>query len=117
MNAWGAYMISAVALLLILSPALASTSLAAREGADIRNVAGVGAILSSVRPGVTALFSFGESAYGDPISANGHTLSCSYGSGTVQLLTTADVSGVTLSPAVQYRAYVDGGVVVVVRAV
>lgn len=109
-------MLSAVALLLFLSPALASASRDAREGADLRNVDGVRAVLSALQPGVTVRFSFGDSAPGDPISTHGHELSSYYGSGSLVASTPAELSNETLRPAVPYMAYISQGVVVVVQA-
>lgn len=115
LNAWGVYMVAALALLLVLSPALTSATRDAREGADLRYLEGVRAVLDSLRPGVTASFSFGASPAGDPVLAGGHTLASSYGSGVVEVRSEASLPNMTLRPATLYVAGVSGGRIVVVQ--
>ncbi|MDE1858415.1 MAG: hypothetical protein KGI26_05060 [Thaumarchaeota archaeon] len=115
LNAWGTYMLAALALLVVLSPALSSASRDAREASDLRYLEGVRAVLDSLRPGVAASFSFGVSAAGDPISAGGHTLASSYGSGAVEVHSEALLPNMTLRPATPYLASVSGGQIVVVQ--
>lgn len=104
-------MLAALALLLFFSPALVSASRDSREGVDLRNIDGVRAVLSSLRPGVVARFSFGTSA-NDPITVRGHEITCSYGAGSVEVYSSA-AADATLLPSVTYLAYISGGAVVI----
>lgn len=106
-------MVAALALLLLLSPALSTTLKDTREGVDLRNVDGVRAVLSSLQPGVSAAFSFGASASSDPITIRGDDISSSYGSGVVQALCRCALPDETLFPLVTYNAHIAGGSVVV----
>jgi hypothetical protein len=116
LNSWGTYMVAAVALLLMLSPALAGATRDSREGADLRNLDGVREVLSTLQPGVSLLFSFGAWPGSDPLSISGYTLSCSYGGGTIELTSARLLPDITLYPGVQYLAYLGAGEVTVVQA-
>ncbi|MDG7011312.1 MAG: hypothetical protein JRN57_04245 [Nitrososphaerota archaeon] len=116
LNSWGLYIVAAFALLLVLSPALSAVSSDSREGADLRSLDGVSAVLSALRPGVSARFSFGTSPAGDPILIGEHSLVCSYGSGLVETHTVAELPDETIYPTVAYLAYVSGDRVAVVPA-
>lgn len=115
LNSWGAYMMAAMALLLMLSPTLAAATKGSREGADLRNLDGVHEVLSVLQPGVTLRFSFGGWPGSDPLSMSGDTISCSYGDGTIGLTTPRALPNMTLYPTVQYVAYLSGGEVKVVQ--
>lgn len=114
LNSWGIYFAGAAALLLLMSPVIASASKDSREGVDLRNVEGVHAVLASLTPGVSVRFQYGVSASDDPIVTQGHQLRSSYGGGVVEMYSAAALSNETLLPRVTYRAYLGGGEVVVV---
>ena len=113
LNSWGTYLVASLALLLLISPALAAASRGSREGVDLRNTEGVGAVLSSLTPGVSVRFSFGSSASADPIVTQGHELLCSYGDGQVEIRTATLLANATLRPTTLYLAYVSNGAVVI----
>ncbi len=108
LNSWGLYLIASAALLLVLSPLLFGTAGAAREGADWRNADGVRAVLDNLRPGTAVRFSYGMSGT-DAIHLRGGLISCDYGGGTVSLRSRWALPDVTLLPAVEYTARVNGG--------
>ena len=117
LNSWGVYLLASAALLLVLSPPLASAFQYSREGSDLRSVDGVRAVLSSLQEGVSVQFSFGESTWPDPVAIGGHTVACSYGGGEVSAHTPVLLSNATLRPDVVYTASMIGGEIEVSEAV
>jgi hypothetical protein len=100
-------------LVLLLTPELTGVARASRDSADWRNVDGVRAAIDSLRPGVTALFAFGEGGAADDIRLSGHQISCSDGNGTISMPVTWALPNDTLSPSLQYRLSLADGVLVV----
>ncbi|MDG6985188.1 MAG: hypothetical protein JRM73_00380 [Nitrososphaerota archaeon] len=115
LDSWGVYLVAAAALVLMLSPSLAATAKASREGADLRYLEGVRAVLASLRPGVGVEFSFGGWPPSDPITMDGNALTCSYGGGALELNSSRALPGMTLYPGVLYLAQLSSGAVEVTR--
>lgn len=108
LNAWGVYLVASLALIGLLSPALAGTASRAREGADYREVDGVRAVLDGLRPGLAVSFSFGASTDVDPILLGGHTISSSYGGGNISAPSRWLLPGTELFPTVHYLLALEG---------
>lgn len=117
LTSWGVYLAASLALLALLSPALASAVHVSREGADLREVEGVRAVLSSLAPGMTVTFSFGSVPGADPVTLAGRSITCSYGPGRVSAASRWTLPTITLLPGVRYSARLGGGTVKVTGAV
>ena len=113
LTSWGLYIFASVALVLLLSPDLQGVAKDAREGADWRNVDGIGAIINSLRPGVTLLFAYGQSGAPDAVRLGGHLVSCSDGNRTISMPVLWALPNVTLYPSSQYRFSLASGMVTV----
>lgn len=69
------------------------------------------AAIDGLRPGVTLSLSFGASSAGDPILLSGHTISCSYGRGSISAPSRWLLPSIELFPTVRYSLGLDGSVV------
>jgi hypothetical protein len=108
---------AALAMILVLSPALTSAAKDSREGADWRILDGVRSVLDSLRPGFMAFLTFGVSGSSDSIHIGGHQISISYGSGSILLGSKWILANATLLPGVAYRVWLANGMAQVAKAV
>jgi hypothetical protein len=113
LNSWGLYIFASVALVLLFTPQLEGVAKDARESADWRNVDGVRAVIDSLRPGITTLFSYGPSNAPDDVRIAGHLVSCPDGNGSISMPVKWVLPNVTLFPSVQYRLTLVFGTVTV----
>jgi len=113
LNSWGVYIISAVALVLVLTPQLTALGRASRESADWRYLDGVRMMIDSLGPGIVVNLTSPSGLAPDPVSLDGHQLSTSYGDGTLVFNTKWALPSVTISPSSQYRLTLSRGDVVV----
>jgi hypothetical protein len=109
MNAWGVYLIASVALVAAFTPRLIGTTQDSREGIDYRMADGISSLLDSLRPGIVLTFSFGAWSTADSAHLSGHLVSLQDGNLTVTMRTRFSLPNATLSPGVQYRAWLEGG--------
>lgn len=117
LDSWGVYAFASVALVLLLTPQLAGVVRLSREGADLRDLDGAGAVIDSLSPGITMVFAFGAPHLSDSLQLGGHAVSCSDGQGTVSVPVRWALPNFTLSPAVQYRLSLVKGTVMVSQVV
>jgi hypothetical protein len=115
MNSWGIYVVSAVALVLVLTPQLSGLVRYARESADLRYMDGVQAAVDALQPGVIVRIGPAPSFAPDPIIFGGRSLSSNCGSSTLVVSTDYPLSNATLSPASDYVLSLLNGVVVVTQ--
>ena len=115
LNSWGVYIVSAVAIVLMLTPQLTALARASRESADWRYLDGVRTMLDSLEPGVAVNLTSPPGFAPDPVHLGGHQMSTSYGTGTLVFNTTWALPSITISPSSNYRLCLCGGEVVVTR--
>jgi hypothetical protein len=108
---------AALAMTLVLSPALTSAAKDSRQGADWRILDGVRSVLDSLRPGFTAFLIFGAPGTSDSIHLGGHRISISYGGGSILQGSKWTLVNATLLPGVAYRVWLAGGIAQVANAV
>jgi hypothetical protein len=108
---------AALAIILVLSPALTSAVKDSREGADWRTLDGVRSVIDSLHPGFTAFLTFGVSGSSDSIQMDGHQISISYGSGSILQGSSWALANATLLPGTSYRVWLANGMVQVAKAV
>jgi hypothetical protein len=108
---------AALAMILVLSPALTSAVKDSRQGADWRVLDGVRSVLDSLRPGFMAFLTFGVSGSSDSMQMGGHRISISYGSGSILQGSKWNLANATLLPGVAYQVWLAGGTVQVAKAV
>lgn len=113
MNSWGLYLISAVALVLMLTPQLTALAADSRESSDWRYMDGIREVLNSIQPGVSLNLSLVSPMAQDEIRLSGHRLSCDYGSGTLTMVTDLPLSDAILSPNSRYVLWLSGGTIMV----
>lgn len=117
MNSWGTYLFAAGVLVLLFTPALGRVVTDSREGADLRNLDGLRAVIDALSPGTVAHFSYGVAQVSDSIRLGGRMVACSYGNGTLSEGVTWLLPGATLLPSVQYSLSLVQGAVTVTRDV
>ncbi len=117
LNSWGLYLISAAALVLVLTPHLIGLLGDSRESSDYRAVDGVRAAIDGLHPGVKAEISLGTAGRGDPIVLGGNLVSCDYGGGLVSASSRWPLPNFTLRAAVHYLVWLSQGRVEVAQAV
>ena len=113
MNSWGLYLISAVALVLMLTPQLTALAADSRESSDWRYMDGIREVVNSIQPGVSLNLSLVSPTAPDEIRLSGHHLSCDYGSGTLTMVTDRPLSDVILLPNSHYVLWLGSGTVMV----
>jgi len=116
MNSWGLYLVTSVALVLVIAPQLGSLARDSREGADWRNVDGIRSVVDSLGPGVLVNLTYGSASADDPVILSGFSFSCNYGNGTIVLPSRWSLPNVTLLPAHHYRLWLSGKEVQVIEA-
>jgi hypothetical protein len=116
MNSWGLYIVSSVALVLVIAPQLGSLTRDSREGIDWRNVDGIRSVVNSLGPGVLVNLSFGRTSAEDPVVLRGLSFSCAYGNGTIVLPSRWPLPNMTLLPGHHYRLWLSGEEVQVIEA-
>lgn len=117
LTSWGLYLLASTALLVIAAPMVAGSSQAARMSADSRALDGVRAVLDNLRPGMTATLVFWGSTGSDPIRIEGHSITCTFSSGKMTVLSKWELPSVNLQPTVVYSVWLDGDSVRVVGPV
>lgn len=117
LNAWGVYLAASAVLVLIFTPQLAGVARASRAGADWRNLDGVGAVIDSLRPGITLRLHYGIVGTSDSLSIGGHSLSCFDGNATISRAVRWALPNMTLAPGVRYSLSLVQGTVRVAQAV
>ena len=117
LNSWGLYVFASVALVLLFAPQLRGVASDARESADWRNVDGVRAVIDSLRPGMSVLFTYGPSFAPDDVRLEGHLVSCPDGNGTISMPVVWALPNITLSPSARYHLALVLGVVRVTQSV
>ena len=115
MNSWAIYLLSAVALLLLVSPQLAGAVLESRESSDWRNVDGVRAAVDALRPGVMVNLTYGTAPTNDQIELRGLQLSCAYGNGTIVFPSRWPLTNANLTASAHYLIWLSDGQVEVGR--
>ncbi len=115
LNSWGLYLISAVALVLIMTPQLSMTVRSSREAADWRYLDGIRETIDSLQPGVTIAFTLVWPLPPDPVRLGGNQLSCDYGEGTIVLQSRWVLPNATLTPGSRYLLRLDGDQVMVTQ--
>jgi hypothetical protein len=115
MNSWGLYLISAVALVLMLTPQLTALASDSRESSDWRYMDGIREVVNSIQPGVSLNLSLVSPMAPDEIRLSGHHLSCDYGRGTLNMVTDWSLSDAIISPNSRYVLWLSGGTVMVTR--
>jgi hypothetical protein len=113
MNSWGLYLISALALVLMLTPQLTALASDSRESSDWRYLDGVREVVDSLRPGVSVNLTLVSPTPPDEIHLSGRHLSCDYGGGSLTMATEWPLSNATLSPNSRYILWLGGGIVMV----
>ena len=103
------YLLSAVSLLLLVSPQLTGATRDSRESADWRNLDGVSTAVNSLRPGMMVNLTYGSLSTGDQIELRGLQFSCSYGNGTLSFSSRWPLPGVNLSASAHYLVWISGG--------
>lgn len=88
--------------MLLFTPALGRVVTDSREGADLRNLDGLRAVIDALRPGMVAHFSYGVAGVADSIRLGGRTVACSYGNGTLSEGVTWPLPDATLLPSTSY---------------
>ena len=111
LNSWGAYLLAALALILMLTPQMAAVARDSRESADWRNLDGVRAAVDSLRPGITLLLSYGAANVSDTVRLGGHLVSCSDGNDTLSMAVRWARPIITLIPSLHYRLSLSQGAV------
>jgi hypothetical protein len=109
LNSWGVYLLSAVALLLLLSPELTGAVGDSRESADWRNLDGVRAVVDSLHPGLVVNLTYGGGSTSDLVELRGAWLSCSYGNGTLAFPSRWPLPNVTLTAGAMYLVRLSAG--------
>lgn len=115
MNSWGLYLVSAVALVLVLTPQLSGLARASREAADWRFLDGVRAVADSLQPGVVVNLTFSSPLAPDPLQLGAHRLSSDYGGGTISLPSRWALPNATLYPSLHYLLWLSGSRVMVTQ--
>jgi hypothetical protein len=116
LNSWAVYLLSALGLLLMVSPQLVGTVHDSRESADWRNLDGVRAAVDALAPGEVINLTYGSMSTSDPIRLAGHQLSCSYGNGTLAFASRWQLPDLNLTASTFYLVWLSGGEVQVARA-
>jgi hypothetical protein len=101
----------------MVAPMVADSSQAARIGADSRNLDGVKTVLDNLSPGMTATLVFEGSTGSDPIRIEGHSISCTSGSGKMMVFSKWELPSMDLQPSVVYSIQLEGNSVRVVGPV
>jgi hypothetical protein len=115
LNSWAVYLLSAVALLLLVSPQLTRAVGESRESSDWRNLDGVRAAVDALRPGIMVNLTYGSASTNDPVELKGLKLSCAYGNGTITFPSRWPLPGANLSASAHYLLWLSGGQVQVAR--
>jgi hypothetical protein len=96
-------------MVLFMTPQLTSLTRDSREASDWRNVDGVRSVVDALNPGIQVTLTFGSGPGEDPIRLGGHTLSCSYGTGTVTLPSKWALFPTVLLPLHHYHLWLGEG--------
>ena len=107
------YLLSAFALVLLLSPQLTGLVGDSRKGADWRTLDGVRAAVDALRPGVTLNLTYTSISPEDAVRLDGHSFMISYGNGTFSLPSRYVLPNLTLSSSAPHLLWLEGGRVVV----
>ena len=109
------YLLSAVGLLLLLSPQLTGTVRDSRESSDWRNLDGVRQAVDGLRPGIMINLTYGSMSTVDQVELRDVQFSCSYGNGTVTFPSRWPLPNVNLTASAHYLVWLSGGQVQVSR--
>jgi len=107
------YLISAAAIVLLLTPELEGLVVESRKGADWRTLDSVRAAVDALRPGVVLNLTYGSLSAQDSVRLSGRLFTISYGNGTFSLPSRWLLPNETLHASVPHLLWLEGGKVVV----
>ncbi len=109
LNSWGAYVIAAAALALVLAPTLNGLYVQSREAADARNLEGVLSVVDGLRPGMKVNLTFAGGTGSDPIALRGRTAACGFQGWSLVLPIMWPANNSILDPSAKYALWLEQG--------
>lgn len=109
LDSWGVYMLSSLALILLVVPSVLGLYGEAVDSGGLRGVAGIREVVDGLEPGMQVLVSYGWDGMPGTVTLEGDSATYAYGSVSFSVVCAWPFQPSVLLPGVEYELHVASG--------